>query len=173
MKAVLFVAILALSPVACRKHTMSVSLAHHPANTLVAGSFIDAAGTFTYTDGALTHEIELSPGPSAVSCELRYREQRPGVSRSSSGSHPIRLSDPGDRWFVFVESPGRLWFYNGRDHLDYECQTPGGRQSGLAIASGQLVPNTPPIPAELAPRLPEELRSLLPAAVPPGTRPSF
>lgn len=174
MKPVLPCLLLILSATACRKHATSVSVAHAPANTLVAGTFIDRAGTFTHDDGTVTRELVTSPGPSAVNCMLSYREQRPGMSRSSSSGHTIPLSKPGAPWFVYVERPGRLWFFNGKDRLDYDHQNRDGTSSsGDAIHSGTLVPSAPPIPVELIPRLPASLRKLLPAANPESPRPSF
>jgi hypothetical protein len=174
MKFALLVAVLALSPVACRKHTMTVSMGASASNTLVAGTFIDGAGTYTHEDGAVTHHVVVTPGPSSVSCQVTRREQRGMGSSSSSNGRTIQLAAPSDPWFIFVESPGRLWFFNGKDQLDYHVKAPGGGgSSGSAIASGQLRPNTPPIPPDLILRLPAELRKLLPAVEAPGTRPSF
>jgi hypothetical protein len=174
MKFVTLVLALALSPVACRKHTMTVSMGAAASNTLVAGTFIDGAGTYTHDDGSVTHELTVTPGPRAVTCQVTRREQRGMGSSSSSNGRTIPLAAPSDPWFIFVESPGRLWFFNGKDQLDYHVKAPGGGgSSGPAIASGQLRPNTPPIPPDLILRLPAELRKLLPTVEAPGTRPSF
>jgi len=174
MKIAPIVLTLALSAVACRKHTMTVSGGALASNTLAAGTFIDSAGTYTHEDGAVTHEVVVSPGPAAVSCDLRRREQRGMATSSSSSGRSIRLIHPSDPWFIFVESPDRLWFFNGKNQLEYEVQSPGGGgSSGPAIASGQLRPNTPPIPPDLILRLPPELRKLLPAVEAPGVQPSF
>ena len=174
MKLVPLLLALVLSAVACRKHTMTVSGVPVTSNTLVAGTFIDSAGTYTHEDGSVTHRVVVSPGPAAVSCGLSRHEQRGMSSSNSSSGRSIRLLHPSDPWFIFVERPGRLWFFNGKNQLDYDMESPGGGgNSSPAIASGQLRPNAPPIPPELALRLPEELRKLLPAVEAPGVRPSL
>ena len=174
MKFILFILAFALSAIACRKHTMTVSAVPATSNTLVAGTFIDCAGTYTHAVGAITHEVTVTPAPTAVTLLQTIREQHGMGGSSSSSGHAIQLADPSMPWFVFVERPGRLWFFNGKDQLDYDVKSPGGGgSSGPAIASGQLRPNTPPIPPDLIPRLPAELRKLLPAVEAPADRPSF
>lgn len=174
MKFVPLLLALVLSAVACRKHTMTVSGGPVASSTLVAGSFIDSAGTYTHDDGSVTHRVVVSPGPAAVNCGLSRHEQRGMSSSNSSSGRSIRLLHPSDPWFIFVERPGRLWFFNGKNQLDYEMESPGGGgHSGSAIDSGKLRPDAPPLPPDLVPRLPEELRKLLPAVYAPGVRPSF
>lgn len=173
MKFLPLVLALALSTVACRRH-MTVSAVPVASNTLVAGTFIDRAGTYTHDDGSVTHEVTVTPGLTDVNCQVTRREQRGMGSSSSSSGRTIRLSDPSAPWFIFVDGPGRLWFFNGKDQLDYHIKSPGGGSNlGSAIAAGQLHRGAPPIPPDLALRLPEELRKILPAVEAPGVQPSF
>lgn len=86
----------------------------------------------------------------------------------------MSLSSPADPWFVFVESPSQFWFFDGKDEMDYLILTPGGgAKAGGSIHSGRVYPSSPPVPKELIPHLPADLRSLLPEVERPGNRPSI
>jgi hypothetical protein len=85
----------------------------------------------------------------------------------------LNLSSPSDPWFIFVESPQRLWFFNGSGELNYNLSDHGGSRGGPAISSGKLLPTNERIPQELIPHLPPELQKLFPPVPPKEDRPSF
>lgn len=157
----------------CRRHSVTI---HRPAvpNTLVAGAFISAAGSFTHADATITRELTVTPGPKDLTWHLSRTEYRPGGSSSGGHGNSMPLPAAATPWFIFVESPDRLWFFNGSNKLSYHLsETGSGVRSGPAIVDGKIRPDSPPIPAALQPRLPEELRKLIPAEPPPVERPSF
>src|SRR5690606_251021 len=99
---------------------------------------------------------------------------RPGGSSSGGYGNSIPLPAAATAWFIFVESPDRLWFFNGSSKLTFHhSDTGSGVSSGPAIVDGKLRPDSPPIPAELLPRLPAELQKLIPTEPPPVELPSF
>lgn len=143
------------------------------APTLVAGTFITAAGTYSHVDGAVTRELTVSIHGNSVSWNLRRTERRGGGFSSGSNGSSLNLAIPADPWFIYVESPRRLWFFDGTKKLNYAMEdAAGARSSGPAI-DGKIRPGSPVIPAELAERLPDDLRKLVQPAGEPASRPSF
>jgi hypothetical protein len=173
MRAALLFLTLCLATVGCSKHSVTI---HRPSvpNTLVAGTFISASGKFTHSDATITRELTVTPGPKDLTWHLSRTEYRPGGSSSGGYGNSMPLPAPAMAWFIFVESPDRLWFFNGSNKLSYHLSETGrGVSSGPAIVDGKVRPESPPIPAALLPRLPAELQKLIPAEPPPVERPSF
>lgn len=169
---VLLVLLLPLSSGCRRTHTVTMPVPATP-NTLVAGMVIDSAGSWSHTAGTVTTEVSTSVAGNSVNVTVSRTERR-GHSRSgSSSANSIHLNDPADPWFVFVETPERLWYFDGRGALTYAITDSGGGRSGPAIFGDRLHADSPPVPDALAARLPEKLRKLVPPAVPPQEMPSF
>ncbi len=167
----LVLSVLAVS--ACRKHSVT---SHRPAvpNTLVAGTFISSGGTFTHADATITRELTVTPGPKDLTWNLRRTEYRPGGRSSGGYGNSMPLAPGSTSWFIFVESPDRLWFFNGDNKLSYHISRGSASVSnGSSILNGKIQPDSPSIPAEIGPRLPAELQKLVPQAPPAVERPSF
>jgi hypothetical protein len=96
-----------------------------------------------------------------------------GGTTAGTNSSGMSLSSPSDPWFIFVESPKRLWFFDGRDELTYSLSDRGGSRSGPAIYSGKLQPTDEKIPTDLILLLPPDLQKQFPPVEPKTERPSF
>ncbi len=159
----------------CRKVVHRTSAVLIVPDTLVAGTVINSAGTWSANTPDGSQHLVVTVSGTSISWSLETREMHPGGGSSSgSSSSGMSLSSPSDPWFIFVESPQRLWFFNGKDGLDYRFRSPdGGSEGGTSIFSGELHTASPPVPNELVPHLPPELRKLLPHVTPSGKRPSL
>lgn len=158
----------------CRKTVHRTTTISTVPDTLIAGTLINSAGTWSANTPKGSQHLEVTVSGTSISWSLKIREMHPdGGSSGGSSSSGMSLSSPSDPWFIFVESPQRLWFFDGKDRLTYSISDGGGSRSGPAIFSGQLQPTTEVIPPEIAPHLPAGLRNLLPPAKPVETRPSL
>src|SRR5205085_2441342 len=96
-----------------------------------------------------------------------YNARRPSAGSSGSGNNikgSIDLASPASPWFIYVESPDRLWFCDGSAKLSYQIQTSGKSYGADAILDGALKDGSEPVPAEVIPLLPADLQKLFPAA---------
>lgn len=178
MKASLLVPLLCLLPLAlssCRKSKVLVTpYAPAVANTLLIRTFIDKTGSYTHSDGKGTTHLELSGGGTTILWSLEIHSPKPGGGssrRSSRGS--IRLDDPGDPWFVYAETPQRIWLFDGKKDLDYSLHGEDGSRGGTAIFEGRLQPADDKVPDQVIRKLPAELQKLFPPLPPAGPRPSI
>lgn len=166
--------LIAAAATGCRKTVHRTSTVSTVPDTLIAGSLINSAGTFSANTPKGSQHLVVTVSGTSISWSLETREMHPdGGSSSGSSSSGISLSSPSDPWFIFVESPQRLWFCDGKDQLSYSLSDGGGSRSGPAIFSGQLQPTTEVIPPEIAPHLPAGIRNLLPPVEPVEKRPSI
>ena len=147
--------------------------------TAAAGSVIRSTGPWTVLTLEGPKELEISLGHTTVTRTVKSgTKQRPSgsisVSISSTIALSMDLSSPADPWFVFIESPSRFWFFDGRDEMDYLILEPGGGvKAGGCMHSGRIYPNSPPVPKELIPHLPPNLRTLFPEVEAADKRPSI
>lgn len=158
----------------CRKTVHRTSTVSTVPDTLIAGTVINSAGTWSANSPKGSQHLKVTVSGTSISWSLETREIHPGGGSSGgSSSSGMSLSSPSDPWFIFVESPQRLWFCDGKDQLSYSLSDGGGSRSGPAIFSGQLQPTTEVIPPEIAPHLPAGIRNLLPPVDPVEKRPSI
>lgn len=166
--------LIAATATGCRKTVHRTSTVSTVPDTLIAGTVINSAGTWSANSPKGSQHLKVTVGGTSISWSLDTREMLPGGgSRGGSSSSGMSLSSPSDPWFIFVESPQRLWFCDGKDKLSYSISDGGGSRSGPAIFAGKLQPTTEVIPPEIAPHLPAGIRNLLPPAEPVEKRPSI
>jgi hypothetical protein len=118
--------------------------------------------------------LNVTLSGNSLSWTVTTEEKFPGGGttggESSSG---MSLSSPSDPWFVFVESPQRLWFFDGKGNLIYSLSGSGGSRNGPAISAGKLQPTNEKIPGDLILLLPPDLQKQFPPVEPKQERPSF
>lgn len=114
-------------------------------NTNVVGKFIRKPGKFLLDGkGSALAIAETSPGK--WSLDITWYEK--GLPLSES---PDILRAPG--WFVYVETPDRLWIYSGGNHLVLESHTNGnhlvsGMSPEIAATCPKIVHDALPKKAE-------------------------
>jgi hypothetical protein len=165
-----------ITATSCRKtviHTSSSSSTGP--DTLIAGTVINAPGSWSASTSKGSTKLDLTVSGTSVSWTITT-EEKIGQFGSSGGSSSsgMSLSSPADPWFVFVESPSRLWMFDGKDELSYKFQHPGGGgNGGQSIFDGKLLSGSPPVPRELVLQLPPELQKQFPDVEPASKRPSL
>src|SRR5688572_14449305 len=88
------------------------------ANTLVEGTFITGGGTYQHRKGNSGRDLTVNVSGNQVSWNLNLSTYMPNGGRSSGGSgSSMTVDSGGSAWFIYVESPERLWFFNGKDQL--------------------------------------------------------
>ena len=175
MRAALLLLVLVAGFSSCRRtvtHTSS-TVATTP-DTLIADTIIRSAGTWSAHTSRASHQLDVTINGTSASWSVKSEEKYPGGgSTGGTSSSGLTLSSPSDPWFIFVESPQKLWFFNGSGELTYSLSDGGGSRSGPAIFSGQLQPTNEKIPTDLIPHLPPDLQKLFPPIEPKTERPSF
>jgi hypothetical protein len=179
MKAPCLVAALCLLPLAfssCTKRSRVVVTTHTSSvpNTLLTGDFINKTGTYTYSDSGGSSKLDLTGGGTLINWSFEITRPLPGGGSSggtSGGS--ISPDDAGDPWFVYVETPQRLWFFDGTKGLDYSLHDGSGGRGGPAIFEGKLQYSEHRVPDELIRKLPADLQKLFPPVLPAVPRPSI
>jgi hypothetical protein len=159
----------------CRKSTSHTSTLSAGPDTLIAGTVITSSGSWTARTPKGSTKLDLTVSGTSINWSITT-EEKIGNFGSSSGSSAsgMSLSSPSDPWFVFVESPQRLWFFDGKDELSYSIRNPGGGGSGgQSIFDGTLLSGSPAVPRELVLQLPPDLKKLFPPVEPAGKRPSL
>jgi len=166
---------LSLATIGCRRTvTVTSSTTVTTPDTLIPGTVIRSAGSWSAHTATTSHKLDVTVSATAVSWSVTEEKKLPGGGTGgSSGSSGLSLSSPSDPWFIFVESPQRLWFFNGSGELNYNLSDHGGSRGGPAMASGKLLPTDEKIPADLVPLLPADLQKLFPPVEPKTNRPSF
>ncbi len=170
MRTLAAVLVLALATTGCRRSVVhTAASASTGPDTLIAGTVITSAGTWSAITSRGRNELDLTVSGTTISWKVKY-----GPASGGSGLG-MTLSSPSDPWFVYVESPSRLWTFNGKDQLDYCFQNSPGRggKNGTCILSRAISPGSPPVPADLVPHLPAELRKLFPEVEAADKRPSI
>lgn len=171
MRAALLLLTLAAVSVGCRKTAPTVAAVP---DTLIAGTVINSPGTWSASNAKGSQKLEVTISGTSVSWSVSSEEVHPGGgSIGGASSSGMSLSSPVDPWFIFVESPKRLWFCNGKNELGYALSDGGSTRSGPAIFSGQLQPTDEVVPTDLIPHLPPDLQKLFPPVAAPEKRPSF
>lgn len=167
--------LIAAAATGCRKSTSHTSTLSAGPDTLIAGTVIKSAGSWSARTPQGSMKLDLTVSGTSVNWTITTKEKigKFGSSGGSSSSG-MSLSSPTDPWFVFVESPSRLWMFDGKDELSYKFQHPGGGGSGgQSIFNGKLLSGSPPVPRELVLQLPLELQKQFPHIEPAGKRPSL
>ncbi|MEK7949869.1 hypothetical protein [Luteolibacter soli] len=175
MRIPLLLLTLTLATIGCRKVvTTTSSPAVTTPDTLIAGMVIRTAGTWSAHTKTTTNKLAVTVSPSSVSWEVTKEEKLPGGgSGGASGSSGLSLPSPTAPWFIFVESPQRLWFFNGTSDLNYNLSDHGGSRGGPAISAGKLLPTDEKVPTDLILLLPPDLQKQFPPIPPKTDRPSF
>lgn len=173
MRAVLTLFLLAVITTGCRRsvvHT-SASTSTGP-DTLIAGTVIASSGSWSASTSKGSTILEISVSGNSFNWTITSEESSGKFgTRSTSG---MALFSPSDPWFVFVESPSRLWMCNGTNELTYKFVNPGGGGSGgHSIYDGKLHSDDPPVPSGLVPHLPPDLRKLFAPVEAKPMRPSI
>jgi hypothetical protein len=174
MRFALFFVFVGLFGSACRKHTAGTPRSSTASPTLVDGSFITKVGSYPYLKGSVASELTVQASSSELSCTI----DQPGWGNGGFGNVTSKISlalDATDApWFVFFESPNRLWFFNGTDQLSFRLKDiGGGNLDGDAIRSSTLLPGSPTVPRGVVLQLPPDLRKLFPHVESPPKRPSI
>lgn len=144
-------------------------------NTLVAGTFITSGGNWTHREGNIGQGLQVNVSSVNVTwtySHTTYLSNGASTSGSSGTSRSI-VNTGATPWFLYVEAPDRLWFFDGANNLALQ----EGRGSSLdetrVISGGKLQDEAIQVPADLIPRLPEELQKLIPKPKAPASRPSI
>jgi hypothetical protein len=167
--------LIAATATGCRKSTSHTSTLSGGPDTLIAGTVIKSAGSWTARTPQGSKKLDLTVSGTSVHWTITT-EEKIGKFGSSGGSSSsgMSLSTPTDPWFVFVESRSRLWMFDGKDELTYKIQNDGGGSGGgQSIFNGKLLPGSPPVPREVVLQLPPELQKQFPHVEPAGKRPSL
>ena len=161
----------------CRKSTTHTSTLSAGPDTLIAGTVIKSAGSWTARTPQGSTKLDLTVSGTSVNWTI-FTEEKIGNFGASGGSSSsgsgMGLSSPADPWFVFVETPSRFWMFDGKDELAYRFRNDGGGSGGgQSIFNGKLLPGSPPVPRELVLQLPPELQKQFPHVEPASKRPSL
>lgn len=148
---------------ACKKRGVPMPLppgVSAKVNTLVPGTVITSAGTWTHVAGNTWRLLTTTLPGSQVSWQYELSD---GGSGSSSLSSGIPLASPSAPWFIYVESPDRLWTFNGSGELFLVRWRSDGNYHTEAISDGKLRgPASTEVPSGLIPNLPADLQKLFP-----------
>ena len=166
-----------LASTACRKTSTARSSTATTPDTLIPGTFITSPGEYHGREGRYTRSIKLSLTGNQVGWTVTNDAIGPGdaAGRHASSSSWLALSSPADPWFVYVESPGRLWLCDGHANLYANFIGNTGDNEYLQLVnSGRLTPAKPlPVPKPVFDRLPESIRRILPVPETPVVKPSI
>lgn len=165
-----------LASTACRKTSTTRSSTPATPDTLIPGTFINSPGTYHGREGRYTRTIKLSPAGTQMGWTLTTevtgtRE----ATESNTSSSFLALSSPADPWFVYVESPGRLWLCDGHANLYANfIRSDGEDENHQLVNMGRLSPvDQLPVPKPVFDRLPESIRRILPVPETPVVKPSI
>ncbi len=172
----LLLLLLALAATGCRKTSTTRSSTVATPDTLIPGTFITSPGDYHGREGRYTRTIKLSTAGTQMGWSLttEVTGTREATESQTSSSYLI-LSSPADPWFVYVESPGRLWLCDGRANLYANFIGNTGNNEHLQLVnSGRLSPiDQLPVPKPVFDRLPESIRRILPVPETPVVKPSI
>jgi hypothetical protein len=175
MRAALLFLTLSLSTIGCRRtasHTASVATGP---DTLVAGTFITAPGEYHGHEGRFTRTIKLTGHGTSIAYSIITEKGTSGDAADHQESvSALVLEKPTDPWFVYAESPARLWLCDGHANV-YACfvSANGANEHHQLANSGHRTTDEKPLPAAVYQRLPEPLRLLFPVPEEKVEQPSF
>ena len=175
MRTALLFLTLSLATVGCRKtatHTAAVATAP---DTLIAGTFITTLGEYRGHEGRFTRTIKLTPFGISIAYSIITVKGTSGDSSDRQEScSALALEKPTDPWFIYVESPARLWLCDGHANV-YACfiSAKGTNEHHQLVNSGHRTHKEIPLPDAAYHRLPDQLRRLFPVPVEKETLPSF
>ncbi len=137
-----------------------------PKDTLVEGTVIQGQGTWNHSESGIFASLTVSSHDKAVVWNFyTARQATPGSDGSGNNIRgSIDLASPASPWFIYVESPDRLWLCDGNAKLSYQIWTSSKNHGADAILDGALKDGSEPVPAEVIPLLPADLQKLFPAA---------
>src|SRR5689334_20419912 len=85
------------------------------ADQIETNSFIREKGNYTFDDkGSSIDVITAKDGKPSLMIDFRHRGKSSSVSNKWFSKEGILRADG---WFVFVESPNRLWIFDGKTSL--------------------------------------------------------
>jgi hypothetical protein len=163
----------ALVATGCRRAFMSHPSSSASSGNMPPGTFITTTGHYYHTNGIRNVTINITANPTgAITCAFHSTDYRGGGSATRSTTIPP--ATPSSPWFIFAEDERNYWIFDGGKKLDH-LASEGGISSETVIDNGKLTGSAAGVPTDVAARLPEELRKLLPAdkATPPPPRPSL
>lgn len=166
MRTLLLFLAMACAASGCRRHRVT----HPPAavalpDSLVAGTFITADGSWSHSDRGITRELTVARTGNEIAWTDLYT---PSASGTVDGS--FTLNSSADPWFVYVESTDRVWIFDGSGNLQSRTIAGPSMETREVISEGKYDTEGDPIPAGLVQRLPAVLQKMLPAS---SSRPSI
>jgi hypothetical protein len=163
--------VLTLLGTGCRRAFMPHPPSGSSSGNMPPGTFITKAGHYYQNSGIRNVTINITTNPTgAITCTFRSTNYRSGGSGTSSST--ITLPTPSSPWFIFVEDDLNYWIFDGQKKLDH-LAAEGGASSETVIDDAKLTGSASGVPTEVAARLPEDLRKLLPAGKATPPRPSL
>ena len=164
----------------CRKPAPAAS-SPPPVPTLLAGTFVDAPGSWWAPHGKGSFRLEVKPKGSGLEYSFySFEEPLPPAGKiGNGGSAPITFPPWPSNWFIYaadVGDPKILWFYGNGRHLWYT--TLKDRISDPPVhrvidEKGKRVDGSKTPPYSVIQRLPADLQKLFPADLAPEERPAF
>ena len=94
---------------------------------------------------------------------IEWKRTAVNSPRSGSNSSAITLAKESAPWFIYVETPDSLWFFDGHWNLSYVRWHKSGRDDVMVINAGKLEGPPEEVPAGMIPHLPTEMQKLFPA----------
>jgi hypothetical protein len=181
MRTISILLALVVGTVGCRKsavHSSTSSSSSTSSTTssgrgaLVPGTFITTSGKFTLTEGKTVHTLDVAQSGTSLSLDYSSSEELPsGGSVGDAVGGSTSVSSPTDPWFVYVETPQRFWYFEGKSELSILRLFDDS--SGRVIPAGKKThPDAAKVPPAVVLRLPDDMKKLLPPVVPPVKRPS-
>lgn len=176
MRPLLLASLLACTVLTNCKHRAVTSPPPASANTLVEGTFITSSGIWSYRRGNDGRDLTMTVAGKDVTWHYNQTTYKPSGGRSSGGSGYSKvIANKGTApWFLYVESPERLWFFDGKDELAVLQGRNYHLNETRVLTRGKLQGEAEQVPAELFARLPAESQALLPKpTASPAVRPSL
>lgn len=177
MRIVLLLLAAAVGLTGCRKlatHTSSSTAVTTP-DTLIPGTFVTTAGEYRGHEGRFTRIIKLTDHGTSIAWSIATEKGTSGdAADHQESTSALVLAKPADPWFIYVESPARLWLCDGHANV-YACfvSASGANDYHQLANSGHRTTKEIPLPAPVYQRLPESLRALFPIPAEEAKRPTF
>lgn len=164
-RALLSCCLLACLPLAgCKRSTVTHGTLPPPGSPLNPGTFITSPGIWQHRVGVSNRELEVTRSGNDVEWHYTITQNapaKPGTSRTEDAS-TLHLPSAGSPWFIYVETAGCLWFFDGKDQLVRRQESDTSAEAKEIISSGQIEPDAGEIPPEVISRLPADLQKLAP-----------
>lgn len=164
----------------CRKPAPTAS-SPPPAPTLLAGTFVDAPGSWWAPHGSGSFRLEVIPKGSGLEYSFySFAEPLPPAGKTGNGgSAPITFPPWSSDWFIYAADTGNpkiLWFYGSSRRLWYiviKDRNTDPPTHKVIDEKGKRVAGSKTPPYSVIQRLPTDLQKLFPADLAPVERPAF